>query len=123
MRLAVVLACALATPTTATAQEFLARAAALQPQQRVSSTARETGGFVALFAGLGLGVAAFDYSREVPVAADSPETRKEWVTTLKRPALLYVGLGALTSGLLMTTVWKSSADRVAVGPGSVTVKW
>ena len=83
MRLAVVVACALAVPTTASAQECLARAEALQLQQRDSLTAREKGGFVALFAGLGLRIIAFDYSREDPVAGDRADTRKEWVTTLR----------------------------------------
>ena len=59
---------------------------------------RETAGFVAVFAGIGLSVVAFDYSREVAVAG-GPETRKEWVPTLKRPALLYVGVGTMASGL------------------------
>ena len=100
---------------------FLARAEALQPRQDPVKT-RETAGFVAVFAGIGLSVAAFDYSREVAVAG-GPETRKEWVTTLPRPALLYVGVGTLASGLLLATVWKSTDDRVEVGPGSLAIKW
>ena len=121
MRFVLVVVLGLVVPTTITAEEFLARAATLQPQHDQVKT-RETASFVAVFAGLGLSVAAFDYSREVPIAG-GPETRKEWVTTLKRPALLYVGVGTLASGLLLATVWQSTDDRVEVGPGSLTIRW
>ena len=121
MRFVLVVVLGLVVPTTITAEEFLTRAAALQPQHDPVRT-RETAGFVAVFAGIGLSVVAFDYSREVAVAG-GPETRKEWVPTLRRPALLYVGVGTLASGLLMATVWKSTNDRVEVGPGSLAIRW
>ena len=53
MRFVLVVVLGLAVPATITAEEFLTRAAALQPQHDPVRT-RETAGFVAVFAGIGL---------------------------------------------------------------------
>ena len=124
MRFAVVLVLLAVLPVTVAGEGFLVeRAAAMQPQQRDPSPDRAMVGFVTIFAGIGLSVAALDYSREVPVAPGSAETRRVFVTTVQRPALLWAGLGAMASGALMATVWQSTDRQVAVGPGNLTIRW
>ena len=127
MRFAAVLVLVAWFPGVAAAEGFLdARtAAAMQPpvQQRARAPDRETAGFVAMFAGIGLSVAAFDYVKESPVAPGRTETRRDLVTRLRRPALLWAGVGAIASGVLLATVWTSTDRRIAVGPGSLTIRW
>lgn len=125
MRFAAVLVLMAVFPVSVVAEGFLVEraAATMQPQQRDPAPDREMVGFVAVFTGIGLSVAAFDYSREVPVAPGRSETRRVLVTTLQRPAFLWAGVGTMASGVLLATVWRSTDRRVAVGPGNLTITW
>ena len=126
MRFAAVLVLVAVVPTVVASEGSLGAraAAALQPPaQQHGQADREMAGFVTIFAGIGLSVAAFDYVKESPVAPGRTETRRDLVTRLRRPALLWAGVGAIASGVLLATVWTSTDRRVAVGPGSVTIRW